>query len=156
MVINPWEYFFQKAIDLFNPIPILQKKDYKPAIFNTLLLVTYPCIELQQFGVWHRIFLYSIDGQRNTAWLKEVEILLLELGDGDDLGMVEGRGQGVFHGGCFHFFHFSIVLYRVFHHDSFGESGLVDVCILNRQLPTERKTYLILSFVWKTKLCLKG
>lgn len=125
-------------------------------IFNKdLLLVPYPCIELQQFGVWHRIFLYSIDGQRNTAWLKEVEILLLELGDGDDLGMVEGRGQGVFYGGCFHFFHFSIVLYRVFHHDSFGESGLVDACILNRQLPTKRKTYLIFKFWVENKTLLK-
>lgn len=140
MVINPSIILFPKNHRFIPPYTHSSKKDYKPAIFNTLLLVTYPCIELQQFGVWHRIFLYSIDGQRNTAWLKEVEILLLELGDGDDLGMVEGRGQGVFHGGCFHFFHFSIVLYWVFHHDTFGESGLVDVCVLNCQLWAERKT----------------
>lgn len=119
----------------------LLKKDKKPIPYNKdLLLVAYPCIELQQFGVWHCIFLYSIDGQRNTAWLKEVKILLLQLGDGDDLGMVEGGGQGVFHGGCFDFFHFSVVLYRVFHHDSFRESWLMDVCILNCQLWTKNET----------------
>lgn len=61
--------------------------------------------------------------------------------------MVEGRGQSVFHGGCFDFLHFSVVFDWVFHHDSFGKSGLVDVSILNRQLQTKSETYLIFRFL---------